>query len=161
MSILTGWISLAVAAAVGGFAPQQPVPSQVVVVGCINRVTHNGSVGGIAGAVPATPGNAATLANTQEPTGAFILNGATVDEMNGRAAADTEAPGRTLHAYVLEGRAADVQKHVGHRVEIKGRLLPPKADGAPAATKSNVKRLEVASLRMIAAACSTPPTPTP
>jgi len=60
-------------------------------------------------------------------------------------------------AYALDGSAADLKSHVGHKVEITGTPAPA---GAPAATEpasraaDSTPHLKVSSVRMIAAECS-------
>jgi hypothetical protein len=67
-------------------------------------------------------------------------------------------PSSIASSYVLEGSAADLKSHVGHKVEVTGTPEAPKAGEPPAASASraadSTPRLKVSSVRMIAADCS-------
>jgi len=68
-------------------------------------------------------------------------------------------PSSIASSYVLEGSAADLKSHVGHKVEITGTPEAPKASEPPAASATSraadsTPRLKVSSVRMIAADCS-------
>ena len=127
----------------------------IVAVGCVNRAPQTGSVGGSAGVPPAPPSRADVLANSSEPLNVFMLNGATPADANETArtrAAAGEAPAELPASYVLDGNKTEIEKHLGHRVEVTGALTAPN-DGAPASTKSNVKHIQVSAIRMLAATC--------
>ena len=128
----------------------------IVAVGCVNRAPQTGSVGGSAGVPPAPPSRADVLANSSEPLNVFMLNGATPPDANEEArtrAAAGQPPAELPASYVLDGNRAEFEKHLGHRVEVTGHLTAPN-EGAPAATKSNVKHIQVSAIRMLAAKLS-------
>lgn len=120
-------------------APAATSPSQgkVIVTGCIEK------------------GDQAT---------AFILANATMgaakpDTPGGAAATGTTGVRATR--YTLVGKSDDVSKHEGHRVEITGTIAPaaPSPSGAPSAQSgaqaaaSAAQRLQVESIKMVAAEC--------
>src|SRR5471030_2536838 len=87
------------------------------------------AVSGVAVAAPATPDTAGTIANSAALTNQFMLNGATSpDATNAQKA--TAAAGQTATkpgapvSYVLDVARAEIEAHVGHRVEVTGTLLP-------------------------------------
>ena len=139
------------------YASDAGVP--IVTVGCVNRAAQNGSMSGTAAAPPATPDTAGALANSSALTNSFMLNGATSPdasaEVRAQAASD-HPPAARETAYVLDGTRADIERHMGHRVEVTGTLLMNNRGGpaAPAATKSTVQHIQVGSIRMIADRCT-------
>src|SRR5439155_2570665 len=50
--------------------------NSITTVGCVNRAVQDGSLAGSPGVPPTTPNSAAVLANSNEPTDVFLLNGA-------------------------------------------------------------------------------------
>jgi hypothetical protein len=71
----------------------------------------------------------------------------------------------THSTYTLEGSDSDLKKHVGHRIEVTGTVDAQSSSNASASTStagttsssrtsSTDQRLKVASVRMIAADCS-------
>jgi hypothetical protein len=138
------------------YASDAGVP--IVTVGCVNRAAQNGSMSGTAAAPPATADTAGALANSSALTNSFMLNGATSPDASGevRALAASDHPPTARQAsYVLDGTRADIEPHMGHRVEVTGTLLTNNTGGpaAPAATKSTVQHIQVGSIRMIADSC--------
>lgn len=137
-------------------AGQGPTNTAIAAIGCINRAGQSGSLGGTAGMQPATPATAGMLANSSDPTNVFMLNGATMPAATKETRAQAAAghpPTVLPTAYVLDGKGQDFEVHLGHRVEVTGTLLAPN-DGGSEATKSNVKHIRVASIRMLAPTCS-------
>ena len=127
----------------------------IVAVGCVNRAPQTGSVGGTAGVPPAPPSRADVLANSSEPLNVFMLNGATPPEASAEArtrAAAGQQPSELPTSYVLDGNRTDIESHLGHRVEVTGLVSTPN-EGGPAATKSNVKHIQVSAIRMLAPTC--------
>jgi hypothetical protein len=128
-----------------------------VTVGCINRAEQNGSSAGAPGVPPATSATAPNLANSQEPTGVLLLNGATAanatNETKTRAAAGDAvrpAPG----TYVLDGLRQELDRHVGHQVEVTGTLRVVKE--GPPAIQNTVGHIQVVSVKMLAVSCPNP-----
>ena len=129
----------------------------IVVVGCVNRAAPTGSLAAAPGVPPATPATAGALANSVEaPTNAFVLKGATAPDATEETRTQVAAgrpPATGLTAYVLDGTRQDFEKHAGHRVEVRGTLRVAQEGDAPG-TKTEVKHLTVASIRMLSPACS-------
>jgi hypothetical protein len=141
----------------GDTTTQLGVP--IVAVGCVNRASQDGSLASGSAVPPATPETAAKLANSSESTNAFMLNGATKPDATGETRALASSRGRSAEpeaAYVLDGKRSELELHAGHRVEVTGTLRASHNEGGPSAAssiKSNVAHIQVASIRMIAAAC--------
>lgn len=140
----------------GQMEPKAPAAgTAIVTVGCVNRARQNGSASGGPGVPPAAnPATAADLANSQELTGVLLLNGATAanatkDTRTRAAAGDTvrEAP----VIYVLDGLRQELERHVGHQVEVTGTLRVVKE--GPPATQSTISHIQVASVTMLAGSC--------
>jgi hypothetical protein len=136
-------------------AGQDPVAAPITAIGCVNRAAQSGSLGGNPGLPPAPPATAGVLANASDPTNVFLLNGATTPHANNATRARAAAgrrPDGVPTAYVLDGKPQDVEVHLGQRVEVTGTVLAPN-EGGPEATKSNIKHIRVASIRMLALTC--------
>jgi hypothetical protein len=122
-------------------------------VGCVSRAPQNGSLAASPGVPPAPPNRADTLANSVTPSSTLILNGATApdatDEVRKQAAAGrlSTAP---LATYVLDGASADIDRHVGHQVEVTGLLRIVDTQGPMA---SHIAHIEVRAVRSLAATC--------
>ena len=160
------WIVLAiVGTAIALTSTLHAADSPIVAVGCVNRAAQSGSMTATAVAAPATPDTAGTIANSATLTNQFMLNGATLpDATNAQKA--TAAAGQTATkpgapaSYVLDVARADIEPHVGHRVEVTGMLLPL-ASTTPATpsslkgtTESRVQHIHVTSIRMIGEGCN-------
>ena len=149
------WTWLIMMTWVASSTGQAPRAAPITAIGCVNRAVPTGSIGGNPGLPPATPATAGVLANASDPTNVFLLNGATTADANKATRAQAAAghpPTAVQTAYVLEGRAQDIEVHLGQRVEVTGTLLAPNDGGAEFA-KSNVKHIRVASIRMLAPTC--------
>ena len=136
-------------------AGQDPDAAPITAIGCVNRAAQSGSLGGNPGLPPAPPATAGVLANASDPTNVFLLNGATTPHANNATRARAAAgrrPDGVPTAYVLDGKPQDVEGHLGQRVEVTGTVLAPN-EGGPEATKSNIKHIRVASIRMLALTC--------
>jgi hypothetical protein len=114
-------------------SPQDGNRASMTLTGCLQP--------GEQGLAPREP-NAA--ANSAENVDEFVLANA---QAPGSAASANDA---TRPLYVLEGRADELRQHVGQQVEIMGR--PDDSDES----QGNTRRIEVESVRMIAANCATP-----
>lgn len=116
-----------------------PIGQSVVTVGCVNRAIETGSLVGSPGVSPATPSTSPVLANKQEPTGALLLNGAQL--------VSSEAGRSTPSTYVLDGKTQELERHLGHRVQVTGtlRTLQEGASGA----KTPVQHIQVTALKML------------
>jgi hypothetical protein len=128
--------------------------TQIVTTGCVNRAQHNGSLAGAPGVPPSSPSTAGTLANSAEPTSAFLLNGATMPLRGDGSAPSADAVAKQPMSYVLDGASAELERHLGHQVEVTGALRIAE-EGAPG-TKTSVGHIRVASIKTIAAACRKP-----
>jgi hypothetical protein len=128
----------------------------IVVEGCINRAQQDGSLAGSPGVPPASTSTAPQLANSSEPTNTFLLNGATAPEPNVKPDAAGAAPAIT-HSYVLDGTREELERHLGHHVEVTGTLTIVSESAEPEA-RNQVQRVKVAGIRMLSAACPASPT---
>ena len=66
----------------------------------------------------------------------------------------TSATAATGPLYILEGKTDELRTHVGQQVEITGKAEDTRAS-SPDPNQPNAQRLEVDSVRMIAANCAT------
>jgi len=154
-----GAFTLAMAASL--FAQSDP-GAQIVTVGCVNRALQTGSLAPSPGVPAAAPGGAEYLANSSEPTRNFLLAGATpadaTAEMRAKAAAG-EPVSTSSVTYVLDGAREDVERNIGHLVEVTG-MLRTVSEGDQA-NRQNVKHVAVTSIKMLAATCPGPAAGTP
>jgi hypothetical protein len=146
---------IAASAPVSTAATAQQDDTRVHVVGCVERVQPNGSLAGTGVGTTASPNVADRQANSNELLDRFQLSGAV------RTAVEASATSADLTSYALEGSEAELTKHTGHRVEISGRVAPPRAT-APrqadrAAAGSPMQRIIVESVKMRSANCTRQP----
>jgi hypothetical protein len=129
---------------------QKPAGEMVSVRGCVERAQRDGTLSVTATGRTATPNTAPTEANSGEMVDAFTLKDAT-------PVSEKAATGRS--EYVLQGNGAELAKHVGHRVEIAGNLLPSVAETQADKTRpaEGIRRVQVTGVKMIAAKCETKP----
>jgi hypothetical protein len=141
---------------------QTPATTQkatIAVTGCVAPVQRDGSLANKPTMTPPTPDAAAQEANNPEPTGRFMLTDATplTAATSGQGAAQEKAAKPERTSYALRGREPEVAKHVGHRVEITGALMPPAAAKLPsktAATAEGSRALQVEGIKMLGTDCS-------
>ena len=160
MAMYTGLAMLLFLAELNGQATSPlevkiPAPGTAIeTVGCINRAQQDGSSSGGPGVPPATPATAPNLANSQAPTGVLLLRGATTanatDETKTRAAAG-DAVRLAPATYVLDGLREELDRHVGHQVEVTGTLRVVKE--GPPGIQNTVGHVQVASIKMLAVSC--------
>jgi hypothetical protein len=112
--------------------------SSIAVIGCVSRAVQTGSLTGAPGVPPATPETAPALANSQEPTGQLVLEGAKPADARGNQAAKTVT-------YVLDGKTAELEGYVGQQVEVTGSLRT--SETGMSSVKTQFERLNVASLK--------------
>jgi len=131
-------------------AAQKPAGEAVSVRGCVQRAQRDGTLSVTSTGRTATPNTAPTEANSGELTDAFQLTDAT-------PVSDKAATGHT--EYVLQGSGSELAKHVGHRVEISGNLLPSAAELQADKKKpaEGIRRVQVTGLKMVASKCETKP----
>jgi hypothetical protein len=127
----------------------------VVVIGCVSPAVPDGSLSGSPGVAPATPATAPTLANSGQPTGVSLLTGALPADASAEVRAEALAgrsPARaTLTTYVLDGPQSRLADHVGHWVEVRGKLtVLPTGTGE---SKAPVNHLLLETIRMLTAKC--------
>lgn len=128
--------------------PRPETSPSISVTGCVAQVQRDGSTGAKPTGTQATPENAAMEANNPEPTNRYHLNDATP------VAGDAKNLKTT---YGLRGQEGELAKHVGHRVQITGWLMPPPAAKLPsktAATADGTRMVQVTAVKMIASNCS-------
>jgi hypothetical protein len=138
----------------GAFAAEAQTQGSVTAVGCISPAVQDGSLSGSPGVPPATPATAPVLANSAQPTGVFLLNGATAPDATAEQrehAAKGHVPKENAVTYELEGQQPELDRHVGELVEVTGTLTV-QAKG-PAQTKSTVHHLKLSSVRALAPKC--------
>jgi hypothetical protein len=139
-------------------APSAPSGgTAIITVGCINRAVQTGSLAPAPGVPAATPATAEILANSSEPTNAFLLARATApnatDQIRARAAAGE--PVRTSPTtYVLDGTRQELERHTGHLVEVTGTLRT--VSEGDNANRTTVAHVRVTSIKMLASACANP-----
>jgi hypothetical protein len=102
--------------------------------------------------LPTTPNRAGVLANSNEPTDAILLNGATPPRA-GSEATTHDAAATVPVSYVLDGSLRDLEPHLGHHVEVTGTLQTVNEGAKDANTM--VRHIRVASIKMIATECAT------
>jgi len=129
---------------------QQPPANTVSIQGCVERAQRDGSLALTATGTTATPNTAPAEANSGELVNAFRLKDATPVGMK-------ESTDRT--EYALQGQGSELAKHVGHRVEIAGTLLPSVAERQADKAKpaEGIRGLQVTGVKMIDAKCATKP----
>ena len=157
--LLSATAALSMTAAVSGVTAQQPrsSDSSIVTVGCVAQAIPDGSLSGSPGVPPSTPATAPILANAGQPTGSFVLSGATPADASAEVRAEAAA-GRppaaatSLTTYALGGSPSEVARHVGHWVEVTGNLTVASAGGEES-IKTPVKHLTPVVIRMIASKC--------
>jgi hypothetical protein len=121
--------------------------------GCVARAVNDGSLAGSPGVPPADPSRAPVLANTAEPTGAYLLNSTEKEAEKSASAAGTQAPDAPRR-YVLDGSANQIEPHVGHQIEVTGTLVASQVGAAGETSK--VDHIKVDSVRMVSANCPDP-----
>lgn len=127
-----------------------PVP--VTVSGCVMQVEKNGSLADETGTgVSSTPSSAPIDANSAQPVDAYQLASA---ERVEPIVQDTTK--ETVTSYALVGHAQELERHKGHRVEITGKLMPPRPATGTTAGKSaasGVQRLSIDTIKMLSTEC--------
>lgn len=134
-------------------------PHAITAVGCISPAVNDGSLSGSPGVPPSTPATAPILANSAQPTGAFLLNSATPPDAT-PAARQEAASGQPLTevgvTYVLDGQQPEFHRLSGHLVEVTGALTVH-SKGTTSQTTSKENHVKVTSLRSLAPKCPSPP----
>jgi hypothetical protein len=128
------------------------VPPAVTVSGCVMQVEKNGSLADETGTgISSTPTTAPVDANTAQPVNAYQLTSADRIELD---AEDSRKDAVT--SYALVGHELELEKHKGHRIEITGKLMPPRPPTGTTAGKSaasNVRRISVDTIKMVSTEC--------
>jgi hypothetical protein len=142
-------------------AQTTPAPGRSVsITGCVAQVQRDGSLGPKASGTQATPETAATEANSPLPTDRYQLTDATPVADPGHPADKASAASATTDAktaYALRGLEKELAKHLGHRVQITGALLPPletKLPSRAAATAEGIGIVQVAAVKMMGTDCT-------
>jgi hypothetical protein len=117
--------------------------ARITVTGCLQPGEQ-----GLASREP----NAAS--RSAEDVDRFILANATPASASPSSDASTSATAATGPLYILEGKKDELRQHIGHQVEVTGQ---PEDNRSPSSdpNQPNAQRLEVESVRMIAANCAT------
>jgi hypothetical protein len=90
------------------------------------------------------------LANSNEPTDVFLLNGAEPPHRTGEPLAKGTT-GALPTSYVLDASLGELEKHLGQQVEVTG-TVETLNEGAKGAT-TPVRHLRVTAIKMLAAEC--------
>ena len=142
--VITIFVTVALQAA--GTQSQSGTAAKITVTGCVMQAQRTGSLADDTGAgTAATPTTAPVDANTSEPVDAYLLT-------NASQVTDSEKRERPT-SYTLEGHAAELAKHKGHRVEVTGQLLPARPKSGTKAAVPGIERIAVASVKMLSAEC--------
>jgi hypothetical protein len=160
-------MALAVAAAPGTAATDgQPI----TVTGCVQNYSARGTAGttekGYLLTITTTGRTDDALAlapvPTQGTTAAGVPTGTSGTAAAGMPTSGTAAtgigasqppPSPASKSYLLDGPAAELKEHVGHKIEVVG-TVQPREDEAP---KADEPRLQVTSIRLVSSACSAKP----
>ncbi len=148
----------------------------VTVTGCVAQVQRDGSMGAKGTGTTSTPETAPVDANSPDQTGRYQLVDATpaggADQSTGTPAATAGTPAAkagetgantasgakpTRTTYTLRGQEGELSKHIGHRVQIAGSLMPPietKLPSQAAKTAEGVRTVQVTSVKMMGTDCS-------
>ena len=146
-------------ATISAQTPTTAEKSPISVVGCVAPAQRDGSLGPKPTLNPPPPEAAAGEANNPEPTGRFMLLDAAPVAAGAAAApqADEKSARQTRTSYTLRGHEAELAKHVGHRVEVTGALMPPaeaKLPSQAAATAEGIRAVQVEAIKMLGTDCS-------
>jgi hypothetical protein len=156
---MTRTITLCIVIASFSIRAQTPTSTpKTSVTGCVAPIQRDGSLGPKSTLTPPTPETAVTEANNPEPTGRFILLDAVPADSKPGVEATSGTPAKQPRtSYTLRGHEQDLAKHVGHRIEVTGVLMPPAASKLPpqaASTAEGIRALQVESLKMVGTDCS-------
>jgi hypothetical protein len=149
-------------ATISAQTPQTPPAAQktpISVTGCVAPAQRDGSLGTKPTLNPPPPEAAAGEANNPEPTGRFmLLDAAPVAPVAAAAPqAEEKSTKQSRTSYTLRGHESELAKHVGHRVEVTGALMPPaeaKLPAQTAATAEGIRAVQVEAVKMIDTDCS-------
>lgn len=141
----------------------------ITVTGCIERASQ--SAVGTSGAT-STTGSSTSSSSTsaRSESSKFLLTNVTAGT-SGTAETAPATPSPTATSYRLDAKDSELSPHVGHTVEIKGRVMssdtaaatpsrepgPPNTSASSTATSSSeasAPKLKVESVRMISESCS-------
>ena len=145
---------------------QKSSGSTMTITGCLARADEAGGATGTTGST-ATPPSSSASSSTDK----FVLKNAKSGSSSPSSSTTTATPpsttGTSGSTYMLEGKTSDLKMHVGHQVEITGKLAgdssstsrsstSTSAAGATSSSSSTMsgQKLEVESVRMIASTCS-------
>ena len=140
----SAWMALAVAcAAVVGVAAQSE--TTVTVTGCVQNISSTTPAG--------------------ETTHGFLLSNATLADAAPDAGTRGRPPSTATASFLLDGREGDLKGHVGHKVEVTGRVdAPVETSSEPRAPSSitagtgaksmdQQQRLHVSAVKMLTSNC--------
>jgi hypothetical protein len=165
-------------------ATQSGTPSTVTVTGCLQRgnsmsgttgTTGSATSGTSAASASASASDHFMLTNAKMGSGSSSTTGAAGSATTGTTGSGTSATGAAGSStsgasYVLEGSTSDLSSHVGHEIEVRGKIdssstgssygsgasTGSAAAGATtgSASATSAQKLQVESVRMIASTCS-------
>jgi hypothetical protein len=157
---MTRTTTLCIVIASVSISAQTPSTAQkptIAVTGCVAPAQRDGSLSTKSTLTPPAPENAATEANNPEPSGRFMLLDAVPVNPPAVATSSEKTAKPTRTSYALRGSEQELAKHVGHRVEITGALMPPPAAKLPsktAATAEGIRAVQVETVKMLGTNCS-------
>ena len=137
-------VAFGAAAAVSAQTSPASAHGMISIRGCVAPVQRDGSLASKPGAT-ATPETAPMEANSQEPTGTYVL-----------LAATTPSQPRPT-SFALFGHETELAKYNGTRIEVTGSVVPKATAGRGekgAAPADAIQHVRVASVKKIGGGCS-------
>jgi hypothetical protein len=124
--------------------PNQTVPDTITVIGCVDRADQ------LSAATPDTTADSLSFVLTHASRDGEAASSKPTAENRG---AERE-PGSM---YRLDGSLTTLNPHVGHKVQVTGRVVPTATGTAGAtdpASAANAPRLKVDTIKMLAETCA-------
>lgn len=146
-SVTCAAITFGLAAGLVAQTPQSTSAKNITVTGCIQR------------AAPGSTGTTDATRSTSETK--FLLTNAAMNPAGTPGTAGTTRPGTAAASeYRLDADDAKLTPHVGHKVEIAGKVEEPTSTTPPqppspksTASAANAPKLKVDTVRMISSTC--------
>jgi hypothetical protein len=159
-------------------AAQTPPPSSsssrqsesqtpITVTGCLQKAdSMSGGATGTSGTATSSASGSERFVLANARMGSGSSGSAGTSGTSGTSGATTGGSSASGSTYALEGTASELSPHVGHEVEIRGRVesssssssssTPTTAGGTSSATSSSSsnQRLRVESVKMVSSSCS-------
>jgi len=124
-------------------SPQSTTAKTITVSGCVQRAPE--ATTGTSGATTPSTSGAATK---------FVLTNAMLSTSGTAGTSGTAAPSTTTASeYRLDTEEAKLTPHVGHKVEVTGKVDPASSSEAKPASASSAPTLKVDSVKMVSSTC--------